>query len=98
MRSVMDTHVAACAAAILADGYYPGTHAVSLVTKNTRTFGIRKLAALGIDVLRPDPFLLDQFTSSVQPSPKPSRRWEAPCVRPLHRKACWTDSRPTARA
>jgi hypothetical protein len=61
MRSAKDTHVAACAAAILADGYYPGTQVVSLVTKNTRDFGIRKLAALGIDVQRPDAFLLDQF-------------------------------------
>jgi hypothetical protein len=61
MRSAKDTHVAACAAAILADGYYPGTQVVSLVTKNTRDFGVRKLAALGIDVQRPDAFLLDQF-------------------------------------
>ena len=61
MRSAKDIHVAACAAAILADGYYPDTHIVSLVTKNTRDFGIRKLAALGIEVQRPDPFLLEQF-------------------------------------
>ena len=61
MLSAKDTHVAACAAAILADGYYPGTQVVSLVTKNTRDFGIRKLAALGIEVQRPDAFLLEQF-------------------------------------
>ncbi|MBS0304729.1 MAG: PIN domain-containing protein [Proteobacteria bacterium] len=61
MRSAKDIHVAACAAAILADGYYPGTQVVSLVTKNTRDFGIRKLAALGIAVQRPDTFLLEQF-------------------------------------
>lgn len=61
MRSTKDTHVAACAAAILAGGYYPGTQVVSLVTKNTRDFGIRKLAALGIDVQRPDAFLLVQL-------------------------------------
>ncbi len=61
MRSAKDTHVAACAAAILADSYYPGNRVVSLVTKNTRDFGIRKLAALGIEVQRPDAFLLEQF-------------------------------------
>lgn len=61
MRSAKDTHVAACAAAILAERYYPGTPVVSLVTRNTRDFGIRKLAALGIEVQRPDAFLLDQF-------------------------------------
>lgn len=61
MRSAKDTHVAACAAAILAEGYYPGTPVVSLVTRNTRDFGIHKLAALGIEVQRPDAFLLDQF-------------------------------------
>lgn len=61
MRSQKDTHVAACAAAVLADGYYPCTQVVSLVTRNTRDFGIRKLAALGIEVQRPDVFLLDTF-------------------------------------
>lgn len=61
MRSAKDTHVAACAAAILADAYYPDTQVVSLVTKNIRDFGVRKLAALGIDVQRPDAFLLRQF-------------------------------------
>lgn len=62
MRSAKDIHVAACAAAILADGYYPDTKVINLVTKNTRDFGIRKLAALGIKVQRPDVFLLDQFS------------------------------------
>lgn len=61
MRSAKDTHVAACAAAILADSYYPGNRVVNLVTNNTRDFGIRKLAALGIEVQRPDAFLLEQF-------------------------------------
>jgi hypothetical protein len=61
MRSAKDTHVAACAAAILAGDFYPGTQVVSLVTKNIRDFGIRKLAALGIDVQRPDAFLLAKF-------------------------------------
>ena len=61
MRSTKDTHVAACAAAILADGYYPDTQVVSLVTKNIRDFGVRKLATLGIGVQRPDAFLLEQF-------------------------------------
>lgn len=61
MRSAKDTHVAACAAAILADHYYAGARAVGLVTKNIRDFGVRKLAALGIEVQRPDAFLLQQF-------------------------------------
>ena len=61
MRSAKDTHVAACASAILAGDFYPGTQVVSLVTKNIRDFGVRKLATLGIDVQRPDAFLLNQF-------------------------------------
>ncbi|CAG1016866.1 hypothetical protein BURC_01565 [Burkholderiaceae bacterium] len=61
MRSPKDTHVAACARAILAGEFYPDTRVVSLVTRNLRDFGVRKLAALGIEVLRPDSFLLDRF-------------------------------------
>lgn len=61
MRSAKDIHVAACAGAILADDLYPGTQVVSLVTRNIRDFGVRKLATLGIEVLRPDTFLLHRF-------------------------------------
>jgi hypothetical protein len=61
MRSTKDIHVAACAAALLAGDFYPGTLVVSLVTKNIRDFGVRKLATLGIEVQRPDAFLLQQF-------------------------------------
>ena len=61
MRSAKDTHVAACAAAILVGDFYPSTQVVSLVTKNIRDFGVRKLASLGIEVQRPDAFLLQQF-------------------------------------
>jgi hypothetical protein len=61
MRSTKDTHVAACAAAVLAGDFYPGTRVVSLVTKNIRDFGVRKLTGLGIEVLRPDAFLLALF-------------------------------------
>lgn len=61
MRSPKDIHVAACARAILADDFYPDARVVSLVTRNIRDFGVRKLAALGIEVLRPDTFLLDRF-------------------------------------
>jgi hypothetical protein len=64
MRCAKDTHVAACARAILAGDCYPEAQVVSLVTRNTRDFGVRKLAALGIDVQRPDPFLLQQFRQS----------------------------------
>lgn len=58
MRSSKDTHVAACAAAILAGDFYSGASVVSLVTKNIRDFGVRKLATQGVDVQRPDAFLL----------------------------------------
>jgi len=61
MRSAKDTHVAACAAAILAGDFYSNTQVVSLVTKNIRDFGVRKLAGLGIEVQQPDAFLLNQF-------------------------------------
>jgi hypothetical protein len=61
MRSAKDTHVAACAAAILAGDFCSSTQVVSLVTKNILDFGVRKLAALGIEVQQPDAFLLNQF-------------------------------------
>ena len=61
MRSAKDTHVAACAAAILVNRYYADNQVVSLVTKNIRDFGVRKLATIGIDVQRPDAFLLQQL-------------------------------------
>ena len=61
MRSAKDTHVAACARAILAGDFYPDAHVINLVTKNIRDFGVRKLATLGIEVQRPDAFLLEQF-------------------------------------
>ena len=61
MRSTKDTHVAACARAILTGDFYPNSRVVSLVTRNMRDFGVRKLAALGIEVLRPEAFLLDRF-------------------------------------
>jgi len=58
MRSAKDLHVAACAHAIRVGGYYPGRPVVKLITKNSRDFGVRKLAALGIGVSHPDAFLL----------------------------------------
>ncbi len=61
MRSAKDIHVAACAAATLAGDFYPSTQVVSLVTKNIRDFGVRKLASQGIEVQRPDTFLLQQI-------------------------------------
>lgn len=65
-RSMKDTHVAACAYAILANPYYPGTQVVSLVTKNVKDFGVQKLATIGIAIQRPDAFLLALFQQ--QPS------------------------------
>jgi len=61
MPSVKDTHVAACGQAIPANDLYRDTRVVSLVTKNIRDFGVRKLAVLGIVVLHPDAFLLHRF-------------------------------------
>lgn len=61
IRSAKDIHVAACAHAVLAGSYYPNGTVVNLVTKNVRDFGVRKLAALGIEVMRPDAFLLTLF-------------------------------------
>jgi hypothetical protein len=61
VRSKKDVHVAACAHAIVADKHYPQAKAVGLVTKNIRDFSIRKLAELGVEVKRPDDFLLALF-------------------------------------
>ena len=58
MRSAKDTHVAACAHVLHAQDYYRDTPVVSLVTKNIKDFGVRRLATLGIEVQRPDAFLL----------------------------------------
>ena len=59
MRSTKDIHVAACALVLRAQHYYPDAPVVSLVTKNIRDFGVAKLASIGIEVQRPDAFLLD---------------------------------------
>jgi len=56
MRSTKDLHVAACAHVVQIQHYYPDTPVVSLVTKNIRDFGVKKLATLGIEVQRPDAF------------------------------------------
>ena len=61
VRSKKDLHVAACAYAIVSGRHYPHAQTVNLVTKNIRDFGIRKLAELGVDVSRPDDFLLALF-------------------------------------
>ena len=61
MRPAKNIHVAACAHAVLSGSYYPNATVVNLVTKNVRDFGVRKLAALDIEVMRPDAFLLTLF-------------------------------------
>ena len=66
MHSAKDVHVAACAQAIVAGNFYPKPWVVSLVTNNVRDFGVRRLAALGIKVARPDTFLLDLFQRDAQ--------------------------------
>ena len=65
MRSAKDMHVAACAHAIIDGRYYPQTEMVSLVTNNIRDFGVRRLAAIGIEVTRPDALLLDLFPREI---------------------------------
>jgi hypothetical protein len=68
VRSKKDVHVAACAHAIVVTRHYPDVQTVSLVTKNIRDFGIRKLAELSIEVSKPYDFLLalfDQTSSEV---------------------------------
>jgi predicted nucleic acid-binding protein len=66
MHSAKDMHVAACAHAIVAGNFYPTHGAVSLVTNNVRDFGVRRLAAIGIKVSRPDTFLFDLFQRDAQ--------------------------------
>lgn len=59
VRSAKDIHVAACAHALVSGAAYPRERVVSLLTNNVRDFHVRKLAELGIAVIRPDPFLND---------------------------------------
>ena len=66
MRSAKDTHVAACAHVVHAQHYYRDTPVVSLVTKNIKDFGVRRLATLGIEVQRPDAFLLDLIAKDLR--------------------------------
>ena len=61
VRSAKDTHVAACAYALLAIKAYPGRKAINLVSKNTKDFKIHQLEQLGVLVQRPDRFLSDMF-------------------------------------
>ena len=61
VRSAKDTHVAACAHAIVAGKFYPDVEAAILATNNIRDFSVGRLADLGIEVVRPDAFLLDLF-------------------------------------
>jgi hypothetical protein len=59
VRSSEDIHVAACAHALIAGDFYPRARSISLATHNVRDFGVRRLADLGIAVVRPDAFLFD---------------------------------------
>ena len=86
MRSVKDTHVAACAQAILANDLYRDTHAVSLVTKNIRDFGVRKPAALGIEE-RPHP---TGYWNNWQPTAR--HRRQPPCTAPGNKALCSFDN------
>ncbi|GAA0753309.1 PIN domain-containing protein [Ideonella azotifigens] len=64
MRSAKDIHVAACAQAVRIGLSGLDAPVVHLVTHNLRDFGIRKLSALGIKVMRPDVFLTALFEQS----------------------------------
>lgn len=57
VRSVKDTHVAACAHHLIADNAYPGISPIALVTRNTKDFKKAALAGLGIALMKPDAFL-----------------------------------------
>jgi hypothetical protein len=61
VRSTKDTHVAACAYALLAIGAYPGRKAINVVSQNTKDFKVRQLEQLGIRVQKPDLFLSTMF-------------------------------------
>lgn len=61
VRSAKDTHVAACAYALLAIRAYPGREAINLVSKNTKDFKIRQLEQLGVRLQKPDLFLSRMF-------------------------------------
>lgn len=57
VRSVKDTHVAACALYLIAAQAYPGTQVVALVSRNTKDFKKNALAELGIVLQSPDAFI-----------------------------------------
>ncbi|HSI47507.1 MAG TPA: PIN domain-containing protein [Ideonella sp.] len=65
MRSAKDIHVAACAQAVRIGLAGIDPPVVNLVTHNLRDFGIRRLSAIGIKVMRQDVFL----TSLLEQSP-----------------------------
>ena len=110
MRSVKDIHVAACANVLRVQRYYPNTPLVSLITKNIRDFGVKKLATLGIEVQHPDAFLLNLLVRVRLVSPPPSRHCVAhyapsqyltnsskncvPTAKLQWRPTCWTHGRP----
>lgn len=61
VNSAKDTHVAACAYFLIANNAYPGSEPVVLTTRNTKDFKKGALATLGIELRKPDEFLLDLF-------------------------------------
>ena len=61
VNSAKDTHVAAAAYLVLDDNYYDGTMAVALVSKNITDYNVPALAAMGVQVSKPDAFLLAQL-------------------------------------
>jgi hypothetical protein len=59
VNDAKDLHVAACAVALLARGYYPTTRKVYLITRNAKDFAPKKLATLDVVQQHPDAFLLE---------------------------------------
>lgn len=66
VNDAKDLHVAACAVALLARGYYPSTGRVHLITRNAKDFAPKRLSTLGVVQRHPDAFLLDLWEQEPQ--------------------------------
>ena len=58
VHEAKDLHVAACARALLACGWYPNVRQVHLITRNTKDFAPKRLATIDVVQQHPDTFLL----------------------------------------
>jgi hypothetical protein len=101
VNDAKDLHVAACAVALLACGYYPSTHKVHLITRNAKDFAPRKLAALDVVQQHPDAFLLELWQHQPTEMADAFRRFRcdlpsAPTVAQLIEKLAKDGQRRTA--